>query len=49
MPKGLRKLDLRTEVYSNGPVLNVQVYDEELDFDFDEMVDVVRKSPRSGW
>lgn len=46
MPKGLRKLNYNTEVYSNGPVFNVQVY-EESDFDFDEMVDAVRKSRRS--
>ena len=46
MSKGLRKLDYRTEVYSNSPVFDVQVF-EESEFDFDEMVDVVRKSPKS--
>jgi hypothetical protein len=48
MPRGIRKLDYKTEVYSNGPVFDVPVI-EESEFDFDEMVTVVRNSPKSNW
>lgn len=45
MPRGLRRLDYKTEVYSNGPILDVHVF-EESDYDVDEMKKVVRKSPK---